>query len=261
MVDYNCSDEISVNVDDFLALVEVRRPPHNYFDYQLIAQLADVFEMLDADPRCRVVILASQGRSFSAGANFSDGSGQDIISHRQERHLYDEALRLFSTRKPIVGIIQGAAIGGGLGLALVPDFRIGCSESKFAANFTQLGFHPGFGLTYTLPALLGQQAANYMMYTGRRVAGEEALTLGLLDKLVPAAELRVAATEMAAEIARAAPLAVEQTRATLREGLPERIRAAMEREKAMQDYLKETNDFREGIAAATQRRQPDFKGN
>lgn len=256
----NYSD-IAVQMTGHVAVVEIQRPPHNFFDQALIAQLADVFEALDKEAHCRALVLCTQGKSFCAGANFDDGSGQAIIGGGEKRHLYDEALRLFSTKKPIVGAIQGAAVGGGLGLALVPDFRVGCPESRFCSNFTLLGFHPGFGLTHTLPALIGQQKANLLMYTGRRIKGEEAFDIGLLDILVPAEELREAAIDLAAEIATASPLGVMETRATLRLTMIDSIKAATAREKSIQGKLRLTADFQEGIAASSERRTPDFKGS
>jgi enoyl-CoA hydratase/carnithine racemase len=175
-------------------------------------------------------------------------------------HLYDEAVRLFATRTPVVAAIQGAAIGGGLGLALMPDFRIAAPEARFSANFARLGFHHGFGLSVTLPALVGGQRAMELLYTGRRVGGEEAVSLGLCDRLVPRSELRSAAVGLAAEIAASAPLAVASIRETLRGDLPARIRAATAREKAEQDRLRKTSDFKEGVRAMAERRTPDFKG-
>jgi enoyl-CoA hydratase/carnithine racemase len=252
--------DICVQMTGHVAVIEIQRPPHNFFDQALIAQLADIFEALDKEEQCRALVLCAQGKSFCAGANFDDGSGQAIIGGGEKRHLYDEALRLFSTQKPIVGAIQGAAVGGGLGLALVPDFRVGCPESRFCANFTLLGFHPGFGLTHTLPALIGQQKANLMMYTGRRVKGDEAFAMGLLDALVPADELRGAAITLAREIATASPLGVIKTRATSRMGMVERIKLATDHEKEIQNALRLTKDFQEGIAASAERRTPDFKG-
>ena len=89
----------------------------------------------------------------------------------------------------MVAAVQGPAVGGGLGLALVADFRVACSEARFSANFNRLGFHPGFGLSVTLPRVVGMQKAAYMFYSGRRVQGEEALAIGLADRLVAKAEL------------------------------------------------------------------------
>ena len=192
--------ELGLDVADFVATVEIRRPPHNFFDLELIRQLADTFEKLDDEPDCRVIVLAAQGKSFCAGANFGDGSAlvpDGSIPGRSgdsaTEHLYLEAVRLFRTRKPIVGAIHGAAVGGGLGLALVPDFRVTCPEARFSANFTRLGFHPGFGLTVTLPELIGRASASLMFYTSRRVKGDEAHRMGLADVLVPLPQVRTAA--------------------------------------------------------------------
>jgi len=259
--------ELGVELAHFVATVEIRRPPHNFFDFELIKGLADCFEALDRDPTCRAIVLAAQGKSFCAGANFGDGSdltGEGQIPGRTggstTAHLYLEAVRLFRTQKPIVGAIHGAAVGGGLGLALVPDFRITCPEARFSANFTRLGFHPGFGLTVTLPELIGRRYAELMFYTGRRIRGEEAHRIGLADVLVPLDLVRAAALELAHEIASSAPLAVVATRATLRQGLAKRVRAATDHELAEQTRLRQTEDFREGVKASAERRPPEFKG-
>lgn len=247
--------------DDHVATLEIRRPPANFFDIELIAGLASAIETLDADDRCRAIVLCSAGKHFCAGADFS-GSGDTTTRSAgdEDRHLYDEAVRLFSTRTPVVAAIQGAAIGGGLGLALFPDFRVACPEARFSANFARLGFHHGFGLSVTLPALVGPQAAMDLLYTGRRVPGEEAHAMGLCDRLVPAERLRDEARAWAVEIATSAPLAIRSIRETLRGDLPERIRRATDREKAEQERLQGTSDFREGVRAMSERRRPDFQG-
>jgi len=164
MTDYSGFKEIGVTLDGMVATVEMRRPPHNFFDSDLIAEIGQAFERLDADPACRTIVLAAEGRSFCAGADFSKrmdtGTVQESSRSGAGRHLYKEAIRLFRTKKPIVGAIHGAAVGGGLGLAMVPDFRVACPETRFVANFTRLGFHPGFGLTETLPAVVGKAVAS-----------------------------------------------------------------------------------------------------
>lgn len=241
-----------------VAEVEMRRPPHNYFDAALIGDLATVLERLDGDADCRVTLLCAEGKSFCAGANF--GSAQ--IYDRQEgtAKLYANAVRLFEVRKPIVAAIEGAAIGGGLGLALAADFRVACAEARFSANFVKLGTHAGFGLTHTLPALIGRQRASLMLLTGRRLGGTEALEWGLVDALVERAEVRAAARALALEIAANAPLAVVATRETLRAGLAEAVRAQTAVENQKQTWLFGTEDHREGVAAVAQRRAGVFKG-
>ncbi len=246
--------DLNVSLSDYVATVEINRPPNNFFSNKLIETIATVFEDLDADNDCRSIVLCAAGKNFCAGADFSgEGSGD-------AGNLYQQAVRLFRTRKPIVGAIQGAAIGGGLGLALMPDFRVACEESRFSANFSRLGFHPGFGLSVTLPDLVGKNAANLMFYTGRRVKGVEAVSLGLADELVPQEKLRERAIEIAREIAISAPLAVQSIRATQRVGLADRIALATDHELAEQTRLRQTADFKEGIKAMSERREPNFSG-
>ena len=259
--------DLGVEIKDLVATVEIQRPPHNFFDYELIRQLADTFDALDENPDCRAILMCAQGKSFCAGANFGDGSRIDSEGNAPNQtnrgeagHLYIEAVRLFSNKKPVVGAIQGAAIGGGFGLSLVPDFRVAAPEARFAANFTRLGFHPGFGLTATLPRIIGPTKAAMMFYTSRRVKGEEALEMGLVDQLVPLDELRDKAFELAREIAVNAPLALISTRQTMRAGLADQVRAATDRELQEQTWLRKTEDFKEGVAATSDRRLPDFKG-
>lgn len=259
--------DLAIDIRDFVATVEIRRPPHNFFDFRLIRQLADTYEALDADPDCRAILLCSEGKSFCAGANFGDGSKvqadgsvEGSLNRVGVDHLYVEAVRVFAARTPVVAAIQGAAIGGGLGLALSADFRVGCAESRFAANFTRLGFHPGFGLTHTLPRSVGQQKAALMFLTSRRIRGEEAHEWGLLDVFTTLEVLRDEAWALAREIAVNSPLGVTETRATLRQGLAEAVRAATDHELGVQTRLRKTEDFKEGIAATHERREPVFKG-
>ena len=249
--------DVTVAVDDaHVATVEIHRPPANYFDAALIRALGDAYEALDADSSCRAIVLCSEGKHFCAGANF----GASSSPADEPRSLYREALRLYAAQTPVVAAVQGAAVGGGLGLALSADFRVASRGSRFSANFARLGFHHGFGLSVTLPALAGQQAALDLLLTGRRVPGEEALSLGLCDRLVQDGEVRSAAHALAAELARSAPLAVRSIRATLRAGLLERVEAALEREASEQDRLRDSEDFREGVAASLERRAPKFEG-
>jgi enoyl-CoA hydratase/carnithine racemase len=239
---------------DHVATVEFRRPPHNHFDVELIAALADAYAALDDDPMCRAILLCSAGRHFCAGANFAAGGDAGGEA------LYEQAVRLFAAATPVVAAVQGAAIGGGLGLALSADFRVASPSSRFAANFARLGIHHGFGITVTLPAAVGPQAALDLLYTGRRVTGEEAYALGLCDRLAADGESRLLAHSLAAEIAASAPLAVRSIRRTMRGELPDRVRAATRREGAEQAELFLTEDFREGVSATAERRSPRFSG-
>ena len=264
MTDYT---DIAVTLDGHVMTVEIQRPPQNFFDHSLIGQIADAFQEADDDDDCRAIVLCSQGKHFCAGANFGSGkdddSGSADFTEEGFRNttgiLYRNAARLFANTKPVVGAIQGAAIGGGLGLALVPDFRVACPEARFAANFVKLGIHQGFGISVTLPRVVGQQAAAMMLLPGRRIGGEEAHRIGLVDVLTDQASLRDEAPALAREIAENAPLAVKSVRATLRADLAKEVATATEHELSEQQWLRATEDAQEGIRSVAERRPGNFK--
>ncbi|HEY7325920.1 MAG TPA: enoyl-CoA hydratase/isomerase family protein [Streptosporangiaceae bacterium] len=254
----SASPELTVELDDnHVGTLEFNRPPSNFFSVALISRIADACEELAADGRCRAIVLCSTGRVFCAGADFA---GAHAVGTPDGTHLYDHAVRLFEQPLPVIAAVQGAAIGGGLGLAMAADFRVAAPEARFAANFALLGIHHGFALTVTLPAAIGQQAAMDLLYTGRRVNGEEAHALGLADRLAPTGQAREQAHALAAQIAASAPLAVRSIRTTMRGQLADEARAAMARERVEQERLYETADWKEGLAAVTQRRQASFTG-
>jgi enoyl-CoA hydratase/carnithine racemase len=261
--------DIGVEKVGHVGTIEIRRPPLNFFDISLINQIADALEEFDRDIEIRSSVLAAQGKAFCAGANFNDPVRQEAEEREQSdpasslgqiNHLYLQAVRIFRNKKPIVAAVQGAAIGGGLGLAVAADFRVTCPEARFAANFTKLGFHPGFGLTATLPELIGRNYAELMFYTSRRVSGQEAYRIGLANECVPQDQVRNAAMKLASEIAECSPLGLLSTRATMRAGLADRVMAATSHELGEQTRLRSTDDFREGIKATEERRVANFKG-
>ena len=254
--------DVALKTDGHVALLHIDRPPHNHVTVDLMRDLADALSEIDDERNLRVTVLTTEGKSFCAGADLvapsgiaSPGAGPGINA------LYVEAVRLFSNKKPIVAAVQGAAVGAGLGLALVADFRIAAPEARFTANFVKLGFHPGFGITHTLPRLIGEQRAALLCLTGRRIKAEEALAWGLVDEVVPLDGLREAALRLAREIAEAAPLAVQSTRATLRKGIAEAVKAQTDHEFVEQTWLRKTKDFAEGVRSVAERRVGNFTGS
>jgi enoyl-CoA hydratase/carnithine racemase len=262
MSEFGQFTSIGVELLEHIALVDIRRPPHNFFDVHMIGEIASAYAALDANAACRAIVLASQGKSFCAGANLggNDASADAGTRDASTKNLYREAVRLFGVSKPVIAAVQGPAIGGGLGLAVSADFRVTCPEATFSANFTKLGFHPGFGLTVTLPELIGKNPAALLFLTSRRIKGEEAHRIGLADLLVAQDQVREAALALAREIASCAPLGVVATRATLRRGLADRVSEATDRELAEQSRLRQTDDFKEGVRASSERREPKFVG-
>jgi enoyl-CoA hydratase/carnithine racemase len=254
--------EVSLVRDGHVAIAEINRPPNNHVTVELMRNLADALGVIDAERDLRASVLCSAGKNFCAGADLTaptgivnPGAGPGINA------LYVEAVRLFSNKKPIVAAVQGAAVGAGLGLTLVADFRVAASDARFTSNFVKLGFHPGFGVTYTLPRLIGEQRAHLMCLTGRRIKADEALAWGLVDEVVPLEGLREAALRLAREIAENAPLAIQSTRATLRRDLAAAVKAQTDLEFAEQSELRKTKDFAEGVRAVAERRPGNFTGS
>lgn len=253
--------DVLTRTQGHVGIAEMNRPPHNFFDTALIRALAEAFASFEA-AGMRAIVLAAQGRNFCAGADFSRPASDTVgaAADGLDDHLYTYAAALFRGRLPIIAAVQGAAVGGGLGVAMVADFRVASPDSRFAANFTRLGFHPGFGLSVSLPRVIGPQHAADLFYTGRRISGDEAHRIGLVDRLVAGEQIHDTAMALAQEIATSAPIAVQSVRATLRAGLADEVMAATRHELSQQEQHFRTEDFHEGIAAMAARRPPQFAG-
>ena len=258
------AEGLRTEVHGNVGVVIMDRPPHNFLNFRQIHDIADALEEMQNDMSIRCAVLAADGRSFCAGADFAgDGVGggdDEVVGGDATLALYQGSGRLFDVTLPIVGAIQGPAVGGGLGLAMVPDIRITCPDARFSANFASLGIHQGFGMSVTLPQLLGPSRAAQVLYSAKRYKGEEAVAMGLADECVPSEQVRERALEVATEIAANAPLALRAIKSTLRLGLGDRVREITQREAQLQAELSASDDAKEGIAAVGERRAGNFKG-
>jgi len=253
---------VSVTVDGSVATVVLRRPPHNLLTVPILGALADAVHGLGDD--VRVAVVASDGRSFCAGADFRSGNAPDPSDGGsfavQTAAFYAQAARLYESPVPLVAAVQGGAIGAGFGLALACDLRVVGAGAWFQASFVRLGIHPGFALSAVLPAVIGPARTADLFLTARRMEADEALAVGMAHRLVPAGEELAAAGALAEQVAAGAPLAVAATRATMRRGLGASVRATMRQELARQSALAGTEDAREGVRAALEGRAPRFVG-
>ncbi|RLV57381.1 enoyl-CoA hydratase/isomerase family protein [Aeromicrobium phragmitis] len=243
--------------DHGVTTIEFERGEANYFDYALISDIARALEQAAHDGRTRAVVLCSVGKHFCAGADFGS---PEATYEAGGHHLYDAAVRLFDQPLPIVAAVQGAAVGGGLGLALAADFRVAARDARFWAPFARLGVTQGFGLTVTLPRVVGEQRAAELLLTARRISADEAQDMGLVDEITETAFVRERAHRLAAVIASNAPLATREIRSLLRADLAPAVREATRNERRRQDVLQATSDHREGVAASLARRTPRFAG-
>lgn len=249
--------DLIVGRDGKVGLIRLARPPHNFFDAEMLGGIADTLAANDADPDIVVTLISAEGRSFCAGANFAGGF---TASGEAAQSVYSQAKRIFGRKKPLIAAVGGPAVGGGLGLAVAADLRIASPSARFHCNFSSIGLHPGFALTVTLPALIGAQKALDIMLTSRRVGGEEAVAIGLADRLAAVDTLDDEALEFARSLAGQAPLALR----SIREALPrvdiDAAAAAMANELIQQELLFKSLDFQEGVRAVSERRPPAFAG-
>jgi enoyl-CoA hydratase/carnithine racemase len=251
---------VTTTKDGHVAVVTFARPPHNFADLALFEAIGAAFDACDADAQVRAILLRSEGRVFCAGADLVNANPVADGVKEERNPFYVAAAKLFGVAKPVVAQVQGSAVGAGLGLALVADFRVAAPEARFVANFVQLGFHAGFGISAVLERILGRQRAHLMLLTGRRIGGEQAFEWGLADQLAPLDGLDAAAMALAQEIATGAPLAVRSTRATLRGDLRALVERQTDHELAEQAWLQKTRDFAEGVRAVAERRPGRFTG-
>ena len=242
-----------------VAILTFARPPVNFADRALIEGLGAAFADADASRKVRAIVLQSEGKVFCAGADLANANPvADAQAPGERNPFYVAAAALFAVGKPVVAAVQGAAVGAGLGLALVADFRVAGPEAKFVANFVALGFHPGFGISAVLERVVGRQRALLMALTGRRIRAEQAAAWGLADAL--ADDPRAEALALAHEIAAGAPLAVQATRRTMRGNLFDLVQRQTDHELAEQAWLQKTADFAEGVRAVNERRPGNFTG-
>ncbi len=211
------------------------------------------------------MIITGRGKSFCAGADFKDrpaegDAASTLQPHERAYSIYANFLALLEIEVPVIAAMQGHAIGGGLGLAVVCDLRVANREARYGANFVRLGLHPGMAMTYLLPRLMGVPRAVEFLLTGRIVNGEQAAEAGLVQHAVEPDAVMKKARELAGEIASAAPLAVRWTKSSIYNGLDWSPTKAAEYEAHVQSRSMETEDFREGISALLGRREPEFKG-
>jgi enoyl-CoA hydratase/carnithine racemase len=217
-----------------------------------------------ADTGARCIVVTGTGTCFSAGADF-----RSILQRPEERAraphersfaMYEPFLSILDLEVPVIAACNGHAVGGGFGLSLLCDIRIGARDARYGANFAMLGLQPGMAISYLLPRLVGVSRASEMLYTGRLVDGAEAERIGILSSAHESGDVLAKALEIARAIAAAAPLAVRGTKRTLRRGLGWDIREAALVEAFAQAESLATADAAEGIAALLAKREPVFTG-
>jgi enoyl-CoA hydratase/carnithine racemase len=251
---------------DLVAQITLNRPENrNSMTEEVLHGFREAVARVKEDPELRCVIITGRGKSFCAGADFrsqvqrSDRERRGLPNERSFA-MYAPFLSLLDVEVPTIAAMNGHAIGGGLGLAIVCDLRVANRDAKYGANFVRLGFHPGMATTYILPRLMGAPRAIELLLTGRLISGEEAADLGLAHYAVEPDQVLEKSWELAREVAGAAPVAVRLTKRSIYRGLGWDPAAAAEMEAHAQSRTLEMEDAQEGIRALLEKRSPQFRG-
>lgn len=261
------AEPVLFDLAEGIATITLNRPDNrNSMTPDVLDAFGKCIDRCKNDHNVRCVVITGNGDSFCAGADFK--SHPSATTERFQSpwenlryNTYGRFLAILDLRVPVVAAMNGHAIGGGLGLALVCDIRVANETARYGANFVRLGLHPGMATTYILPRLVGLPKAAELIYTGRVISGSEAAQLGLANYAVPKADVLKKAMDLAREIATAAPLAVKWAKDSMAQNVPFEPRPAALLESHMQSRSFETKDHKEGVAALLQKRTPKFTGS
>lgn len=263
MTDTNAHDVLLRRDEDGICVLTINRPDAmNSMNGALVEAIHDTFLELRTDKRVRVVILTGAGpKAFCAGADLAER--REMSESDVERRIFDYG-RAFAMieelNKPVIAAINGYAFGGGLEIALACDLRLVAAETKVGLTETRLGIIPGAGGTQRLPRIVGEAVAKELIFTARRLTGDEAAELGVAHRSLPREDLMEGAREMAREIAKAAPIALEQAKIAIHFGMQTDLATGLQIESRCYQVTIPTEDRLEGLAAFKEKRAPNWKG-
>ncbi|MBI4765418.1 MAG: enoyl-CoA hydratase [Deltaproteobacteria bacterium] len=252
-----------------IATITLNRPDKlNAWSAQMGAEFKDALNDIDNDSKVRVVVITGAGRTFCAGADlneFNVAIQEDMSpAQRVRNEANKDVLGCTEIRRmliPFIASINGSALGVGLTLPLACDIRIASDRAKLGAIFSRVGLIPEFGSTYNLPRIIGIAKACELTFTGRIIDATEAEKIGMVNQVVLHEDLKRVTQEMARTIAQAPPLAIQMGKLSLYQGLDANLHTQSVWERLVQNYLKYTEDHKEGIRAFLEKRSPMFKGH
>ena len=254
---------IRVKIEDRVALVTIDRPPVNALSLKTMKELAETFEELDKNSEVKAVVLTGEGKNqtFIAGADLKEMAQIKSPQEAEETALKGQAVlnRIEKMKKPVIAAINSVCVGGGNELAMACHLRIASDRARFGQPEISLGIIPGFGGTQRLARLVGPSKAREIILTGDMVTAQEALRIGLVDRVVPDGELLRQALGLAKKIASKSAMAISYALEAIREGLSKSLEEGLTREAKLFGKVAETEDMREGVRAFLEKRQPKFQ--
>ena len=258
-------ETIEVTLEEGVYTITMQRADVlNAFNNLLTTELAKALKDASRDNNVRVVVITGSGRAFSSGQDLADLKEKYVPGH--EPHLgedlkkrYDPIVKLIHTmEKPVIASVNGVAAGAGCSLALACDMRIASEHASFIEVFINVGLIPDSGSTWTLPRLVGFGKAMELCITGRAVKAEEALTIGLVNKVVPADELEEATNKLATRLASLPAKAISLTKRLLNQSFENDFKEQLTQEAYAQETAGRTHDHFEGVVAFIEKRKPNF---
>jgi enoyl-CoA hydratase/carnithine racemase len=251
---------------DRVATITLNRPEKmNAFAGLMRQEIVAALDDVAADREVRVVVITGAGKAFCTGGDVNEFASGEVkalsATVSNERHAMCKAvLAINSMEKPVIASVNGIAAGGGCNLALACDIRIAGERARFAQVFTKRGVHPDWGGIYFLPRLVGYAKAAELIFTGATIGAEEALRIGLVNRVVSDDELQSASHELAVAIAKNAPIPIAFAKRGLQNFHRWDLPQALDYESYVLELCRKTEDVVEGFAAFLQKREPDFKG-
>jgi 2-(1,2-epoxy-1,2-dihydrophenyl)acetyl-CoA isomerase len=251
---------------DSIATITLNRPEkYNAFGGRMRQELLEAVEDSCSDKEVRVIVITGAGKAFCAGGDvdeFVSGKTQALAdTASNERHAMSKiVLAINSVEKPVIAAVNGVAAGGGCNLALSCDIRIASEKARFGQVFTRRGAHPDWGGIHFLPRLVGYAKAAELIFSGEVIDAQEALKLGMINRLVPHDQLGQATDELAGKIAGNAPIPIAFAKRGLQNFLKMDLPQALDYESYVLDVCLKSDDFMEGFKAFMEKREPTFKG-
>ena len=251
---------------DGVATVTLNRPEkYNAFAGRMRQEIVEVIDDVAGDRKVRAVVITGAGKAFCVGGDvneFVSGTTKALeASVSSERHaMCKAALTINSMEKPVIASVNGVAAGGGCNLALACDIRIASEKARFGQVFVRRGVHPDWGGIYFLPRLVGYAKAAELIFSGEVVGAEEALKIGMVNKLVPHEELAQTTRDFAERIARNAPIPIAFAKRGLQNFSKWDLAQALDYESYVLEVCKQSEDFMEGFSSFLEKREPVFKG-
>ncbi len=260
-------DAVLYRSEDAIGVITLNRPDNrNSMTLELLEAFTAAVAGVRDDPALRCVVITGNGNCFSAGADFRatiqrEHEGRHTLPHELSFRMYEPFMSVLDIEVPVIGALNGHTVGGGFGLALMCDIRIGARGAQYGVPFARLGLHAGLGITHLLPRLVGVSRAAELLFTGRKFLGDEAYAMGLLSEVVDAEQVMPHAMAMARTIAGNAPIAVRMMKRSMYRHLDwDQVRDAAYQESFAQAISIGTEDLREGVDALLSKREPHFRG-